>query len=102
MQIEVSDETGNLVQTLLASGQFSSAGEFIATMAKYAQRIQTLPRASDLPEHVEADQLAQQQGVGPIADPEALRADFWPEGESVEAFVNEIRERRGQDAPRVR
>lgn len=59
MQIEVNDESGNLVQALLASGQSSLAEEFIATMAKYAQRTQMLPRASDLPDHVEADQLAE-------------------------------------------
>jgi hypothetical protein len=33
------------------------------------------------------DQLAAEQGTGPIEDPALLRGDFWPEEESAEDFL---------------
>ena len=39
-------------------------------------------------------QLAAEQGVEPIANLDSLKADFWPEDESVEDFVRNVRERR--------
>lgn len=42
----------------------------------------------------ELETLAEQQGVRPITDFESLRADFWPEDESVDDFVRTVRERR--------
>jgi hypothetical protein len=38
--------------------------------------------------------LAAEQGVQPIMDLDSLRADFWPEDESVDDFVRTVRERR--------
>lgn len=43
----------------------------------------------------ELERLAAEQGVQPIVDLDSLRADFWPEDESVDDFVRTIRERRG-------
>jgi len=40
------------------------------------------------------EKLAAEQGVQPITDFESLRADFWPEGESMDDFVRTIRGRR--------
>ena len=40
------------------------------------------------------EKLAAEQGVRPITDFDSLRADFWPEGESIDDFVHTIRERR--------
>ena len=40
------------------------------------------------------ERLAVEQGVRPITDFDSLRADFWPEDESVEDFVRTVRERR--------
>ena len=40
------------------------------------------------------EQLAAEQGVQPITDFDSLRADFWPEDESVDDFVRTVRERR--------
>ena len=40
------------------------------------------------------EKLAAEQGVQPITDFGSLRADFWPEDESVDDFVRVIRERR--------
>jgi hypothetical protein len=42
----------------------------------------------------ELERLAVEQGVRPITDFDSLRADFWPEDESVEDFVRTVRERR--------
>jgi hypothetical protein len=42
----------------------------------------------------ELERLAVEQGVRPITDLDSLRADFWPEDESVEDFVRTVRERR--------
>jgi hypothetical protein len=42
----------------------------------------------------ELERLAVEQGVRPITDFDSLRADFWPEDESVEDFVGTVRERR--------
>lgn len=37
-------------------------------------------------------EIAHEQGVEPIQDIDSLRADFWPEDESVDEFVATIRE----------
>jgi hypothetical protein len=42
----------------------------------------------------ELERLAADQGVQPVVDLDSLRADFWPEDESVDDFVQTIRERR--------
>jgi len=42
----------------------------------------------------ELERLAAEQGVEPITDFESLKADFWPEDESVDDFVRTVRERR--------
>ena len=42
----------------------------------------------------ELERLADEQGVQPIVDLDSLRADFWPEDESVDDFVRTVRERR--------
>ena len=43
---------------------------------------------------IELEKLAAEQGVQPIFEFESLRADFWPEDESVDDFISEVRERR--------
>ena len=42
-------------------------------------------------------EIAREQGVEPIRDLSSLRADFWPEDESVDEFIAEIRELRRQN-----
>lgn len=36
-----------------------------------------------------------EQGTGPITDVSALHGDFWPEEESIEAFLETLHEWRG-------
>jgi hypothetical protein len=42
----------------------------------------------------ELEKLAAREGVRPVVDLDCLRADFWPEDESVDDFVRTFRERR--------
>ncbi len=42
--------------------------------------------------------LAEAQGVQPVRNPKELWGDFWPEDESLDAFVEAIRESRRRDA----
>lgn len=44
----------------------------------------------------ELEELARQQGVGPIQDPDSLKANFWPEDESIDDFIATIRYWRDQ------
>ena len=41
------------------------------------------------------EELMAEQGTGPITDISQLRADFWPEEESIDEFVATYREWRG-------
>jgi len=40
---------------------------------------------------IDVQALARQQGVEPIEDPDVLRGDFWPEDESIDDFLRELR-----------
>ena len=48
----------------------------------------------------ELERLAAEQGVRPVTDFESLRADFWPEDESIDDFVRTVRERRRDSGSR--
>jgi len=41
------------------------------------------------------DEIAEQQGKGPITDVSKLIGDFWPEDEPIEDFLAALREWRG-------
>jgi len=43
-------------------------------------------------------ELAKVQGVSPVDDANELWGDFWPEDESLEAFVNALYEDRRQES----
>ena len=38
------------------------------------------------------EELATEQDVSPVATPEELKADFWPEDESCDEFIATVRE----------
>jgi len=48
----------------------------------------------------ELEKLAAENGVQPITDFDSLKADFWPEEESVDDFVRTVRERRRESERR--
>ena len=45
--------------------------------------------------HPSIEQLMAEQGTSPITDVSVLRGDFWPEGESVEEFLETLHDSRG-------
>ena len=45
--------------------------------------------------HPSVEELMAEQGTGPIDDVRLLHGDFWPEGESVEEFLEALHEWRG-------
>jgi hypothetical protein len=50
--------------------------------------------------HARVWELAKQQGVKPIRSIEDLYGDFWPEEESIDEFLEWLRELRHSDKPR--
>ncbi len=48
------------------------------------------------------EELASEQGVSPVKSVEELRAHFWPDEESVDDFVDRLREWRREDEPRTK
>jgi hypothetical protein len=63
---------------------------------------ETAAQRPEFGHHPTIEELAAEQGVGPITSIDSLRADFWPEDEDPDAFVDAIRrwrrENPGQDA----
>jgi hypothetical protein len=47
--------------------------------------------------HPSVEQLMVEQGTGPIIDVSVLHGDFWPEDESIEAFLETLHEWRGHN-----
>ena len=45
--------------------------------------------------HPSIEQLMAEQGTGPVTDASILHGDFWPEEESIEEFLDTLREWRG-------
>jgi hypothetical protein len=45
------------------------------------------------------EELAAQQGKGPVKDPRTLIGDFWPEDEPIEDFLAALHEWRGHNKP---
>lgn len=100
MNIELSEETSNLLRSVLAAGGYSSAEELIAALARQAHAPNGNGAFEEMPLHLEVDQVAADQGVGPVADFGLLGAGFWPEGESVDQFLAASRSRTPTDLPR--
>lgn len=42
--------------------------------------------------------MAQAQGVSPVISPESLRADFWPDEDSVDEFLAFVRATRREES----
>ena len=108
MNIELSKETEALVAAAIAKGGFESIDAYLATVTseflkKSAPPIQETPPVSDeldsdaeserkrsweeFEKPIDLDELARQQGVGPIQDATSLRFDDWPEDDTVDDFL---------------
>ena len=100
MNIELSKETEALVAAAIAKGGFESVEAYLATVTseflkKSVPPIQESPADSDeldsdakeerkrsweeFEKPIDLDELARQQGIGPIQDSSSLRFDDWPE-----------------------
>lgn len=55
--------------------------------------------ASASGKRIDVQALARQQGVEPVQDPDVLRGDFWPEDESIDDFLRELRASRRDSMP---
>lgn len=58
----------------------------------------TAKDSTNLTDDLTVEELAVLQGVKPIASLEELKADFWPEDESVDEFIQTIRQWREEDS----
>jgi hypothetical protein len=99
MQIEINGDTERLIQAGLASGEFTTAEEAIAAMAKVwtqakAERPDSIPR---LEPHTDINALVDKQGIRPF-EPTADRPDFWPHDESADEFLAFLRESRHDES----
>jgi hypothetical protein len=52
---------------------------------------------SEFYEHKSLQELIAEQGVKPITNIDQLKGDFWPEEESIEEFIETLREWRGSE-----
>ena len=99
MEINVSGDTEDLISRQIAAGTFDSPEEAVDAMARFWTEMKD--QVAVLPDDVDIDELATRQGVVPLAQPAAqLRGNFWPEDESMDEFLEELRETRQQGTPR--
>ena len=117
MNIELSKETEALVAAAVAKGRFESVEAYLATVTseflkKSVPPIQETSADSDeldtdakgerkrsweeFEKPIDLDELARQQGVGPIQDSSSLQFDDWPEDDTVEEFLQRAK---GIDEP---
>ncbi len=100
MHIEINGDAERVIEAGLLSGEFGSAEEAVAAMAKvWADRKDAAPtKITAFPSSTNIDALAAEQGARPF-DPTSPPPDFWPAEDSVDDFVGFLREVR-KDANR--
>jgi hypothetical protein len=99
MHIEINGDTERLIQAGLASGEFTTADEALAAMARAWARAKTeqpdaIPRLDLL---TDINGLIANQGIRPF-EPTADRPDFWPQDESADEFLAFLRESRHDES----
>jgi hypothetical protein len=99
MHIEINGESERLIQAGLASGEFHTAEEAIAAMAR-AWAAARQPSTVSIPRmkaSTDIRALAAEQGVRPF-DASARKPDFWPADESADQFLAFLHETRNDEA----
>lgn len=91
MQIEVTGETERLIQAALASGRFSNLEELLTVLTRPLATQKPIPPLAD---RLDIEKLAGDEGVGVFHADHKVPADLWPENESVDDFVDCVRELR--------
>jgi Arc/MetJ-type ribon-helix-helix transcriptional regulator len=101
MNIEIDHNVERLIQAGLASGEFHSATEAVAAMARAWLEASTKSGHDrpHLPEKTDIGALALAQAVGPF-DPAERHPDFWPQDESIDEFLEFVREIRKDEPAR--
>jgi hypothetical protein len=102
MHIEIDGAAEEVVRASLESGEFKSAGQAIAAMARAwaMQHPVHVGLAPQLDADTDIRALVAEQGVVPF-DPAEKVPNFWPEDESADDFLAFLRLVR-QDAPENR
>ncbi|GAA4463868.1 hypothetical protein [Novipirellula rosea] len=113
MTLEIPSEYEGVLNDAVASGAFATPQDALrhalATFAKERasntgqQFPDTPPRPiRQMPKTTDVEELARKQGVQPLKDFRQLEASFWPADESVDDFIQAIREGRQDDGARTR
>jgi hypothetical protein len=102
MHIELNENTEKLLKMVLATGRYDSVDEIIADAAGVLQMYPSSPTIQRMPEHVDIDDLAAEQGIGFVTDFRDLKADFFPPNETTNEFLSFLHADNHHDVPRVR
>lgn len=116
MTLDVPAEYEAIIRRAVESGAFNSVDEAMRHALALLEREQkaTSPQKGEpsldstgqdlqaLPDDVDADTVAQLQGVAPIQDPDAGAAESWPrEEEDFDAWLADLQALRAQGMPRT-
>jgi len=104
--IPISDDQFDKLSAAAQAAGYGDVPAFISALADKSGH-DSARRVTDvadlvMPEHLSVDDLATQQGIGPVADFKDLKANFYPPGETTDEFLSFLAEARLNDAPRVR
>ena len=102
MHIELNENTEKLLKLVLATGRYDSVDDIIAEAAAVLPTGPSSPTIQQFPEHVDIDDLAAKQKIGPVKDFRNLKADFFPPGETTDEFLSFLHADNYHDVPRVR
>ena len=101
MHIELNDNTEKLLKIVLATGRYNSVDDIIAKVAAVLPTAPSSPTIQQMPEHVDIDNLAAEQGIGLVKDFRDLKADFFPPEETTDEFLSFLHADNNHDVPRV-
>ena len=96
MQVEITGETERLIKVALASGKYSSIQQCLDAMAKGLESSFSRTELQSLPERIDIDQLAANQGVIPFRMTDNLPFGIWPEDESADEFLQFLQSTRNE------
>ena len=94
VQIQINGNVEQIIQAGIASGQFQSAEDALNAMSQAWVERQTKTAASELPrlpDKIDIEQLAREQGVKPFVPGRQL-PNVWPEDESIDDFIAFLKE----------
>jgi len=101
MHIELNENTEKLLKMVLATGRYDSVDDIIAVAAGVVSTPPSSSTIQRMPEHVDIDDLATKQKIGPVKDFRDLKADFFPPKETTDEFLSFLHADNHHDVPRV-